>query len=192
MSILYRVYSNGGVGGPVDYSSPIAETVNPTHVVGPLSVPGEYRFGVRAFDTSTGIEEANTQATVELRLDAAGRSVGGRPNRVHALVARAIANGGCRVEWAYNPRGQSASPADFQVELTAESGGTLSTLVPYRAGSAIHSCAFSGLVGDVPYTIIVKARSESGVESLDPATASIRADTTPPDDVEDLVVSDMS
>src|SRR5205085_892840 len=58
MALVYRVYSNGGTGGPVDFTSPVATTGGLTSTVGPLAPSTDTTFVVRAFDPATGLEEA--------------------------------------------------------------------------------------------------------------------------------------
>jgi len=67
MPILYRVYSNGGSGGPINDSSPIATVAGLTFTTGSLRGPGIYRLGVHAFDSSTGIEELRIADTITSR-----------------------------------------------------------------------------------------------------------------------------
>ena len=68
MGISYNVYANDGQGGYVNYDTPIATVNSPSYVVDSLGFPGDYTFAVRAFDTTSGIEEANTDARVRICL----------------------------------------------------------------------------------------------------------------------------
>ena len=72
MAISYNIYANDGMGGDVDYSTPIATTSDLTYATGPLATPSDNTFAVRAFDTASCIEEANTDARVRIILDASG------------------------------------------------------------------------------------------------------------------------
>ena len=57
----YRLYQNDGIGGPVDYSSPIQD--GPSTSFATAVVPGDWTYAVRAFDPVSGIEELNFEAT---------------------------------------------------------------------------------------------------------------------------------
>jgi len=190
MPIVYRIYSNAGTGGPVDYASPVATATGLSATVGPLSPSGDYRYAVRAMDAATGIEEANTQATVGVTLDAAGLAVGPRPNAPFAAFARPTPGGGCRVAWAYGPAGQAAAPAAFLVYLTAGPAPDLAAApaasVAYRPGISSYSCPLAGLVDGAAYTVAVVAQGGAGLGSSPAATATALGDATPPEDVDAL------
>src|SRR5438309_5114675 len=113
MAIVYQVFSNGGTGGPIDYSTPIATVSGTSYMTGALAAPGDYRFAVRAKDTGTALAEANTQASVRIALDAAGRDIGRVPNTPFATVARPTSGGGGLVEWSYFAAGQAVAPSNF-------------------------------------------------------------------------------
>lgn len=192
MAIIYRIYSNGGSGGPIDVATPIATTTGTTYTPPALAPSGDYRFAVRAHDTETGIEEANTQATVRLTLDGSGRAVGRGPNPVHALVARPLAGGDCRVEWAYHPAGQSMPPGTFAVYLTVGPTPALASpvaIVPHRAGTHGYSCPLRGLDDSTVYSVSVVARGVDDLATSLPVSTTVRGDSTPPDDVEGLTAT---
>ncbi len=192
MAIVYRIYSNGGTGGSVDYSSAIAATPRLTYTTGMLTPSGTYCFGVRAYDDATGIEESNTQATIRLVLDGRGRDTGKAPNSIHALVARPTAAGGCRIAWAYHPAGQATPPTSFQVYLTAGSIPDLTTpqtSVAYQAGVLGYTCVLNGLSDAVIYTVSVVARSADILAVGEIVSTSIRCDSTPPDEVDDFIAT---
>ena len=188
MSILYRIYANNGTGGPVDFSTPVGSTATLSFGVGPLAAPGDYRFAVRAFDTATGIEEANTQVYVDLRLDPSGLVLRARPNPVHALIARPTAAGGCRIDWAYSPAGQAASPVDFLATLSAAGLAPVSATVNYRPGTSNYSCSFAGGTAEAIDTVTVLART-SGGDAGNAISTTVRTDSTPPDDVDGLTAT---
>ena len=111
MNIIYKIYSNQGSGGPIDYSTAIASTSSLSYVFGPLAPSSSTSFAVRAYDTATQLEEANTEGRVRLDLDASGADVSGRPGPVHALTLGSTAAGGCLVSWAYAPGSSEQAPA---------------------------------------------------------------------------------
>src|SRR5689334_18682419 len=113
MNIVYRLYGNDGQGGPIDYSTPLAETAGLTFAAQPLALSSDNQFAVRAMDADTGCEEANTDARVRIIIDANGQDVSARPNAPHALFARPLVGGTCCLTWGYNSRGQAGIPAGF-------------------------------------------------------------------------------
>ena len=122
MAISYHIYANDGRGGDVDYSTPIATTTALTFTVGPLVAPSDNTFAVRAFDATSGIEEANTDARVRVVIDPAGNDVTARPNPVNGLSARRTAGGTCWVSWGYDATGQGGPPSRFDVTMTPGPG----------------------------------------------------------------------
>ncbi len=186
MAISYNIYGNDGRGGDVDYGRPIATTAAPPYTVGPLAAPSDNAFAVRAFDTVSAIEEANTDARVRIVIDAAGNDVTMRPNAVVGLSARALPTGTCWVSWGYQAKGQGGPPVEFVVTLT--SGGTSSTAtVAYLPGVVGYGCTLSGLASDVTYTIAVQAVGASPTLVSPAATFSITYQVAPLSGVDSLV-----
>ena len=69
MAISYNIYANDGAGRRRQLRTPIATTTG-SHVRWrrDLAAPSDNTFAVRAFDTTSGIEEANTEARVRIVL----------------------------------------------------------------------------------------------------------------------------
>src|SRR4051794_27957993 len=103
MPISYRIYSNHGTGGPVDYSAPVATTTASTYSIGSLGVSTDNTFVVRAHDAGTGLEQAGSEAQARVVVGAAGADLSGLPNAPHSLGLSPDAGGGARVSWAYAP-----------------------------------------------------------------------------------------
>ena len=167
MVVLYRVYSNNGRGGPVDYGNPLATAPGPTFETAPLASPGDHTFAVRAFDPASGLEESNTEARARIVLDAAGVDVTGRPNPPHALAARATAGGGCRVTWAYSPNGQAALPDGYHVYLTPGNVAARSVpaaTVPHSPDRLGQACDLAGMADAQSYVVSVRAFRGSNVD----------------------------
>jgi hypothetical protein len=165
MAISYNIYANDGRGGDVDYNTPIATTALRTFTVNPLACPGDHTFAVRAFDTISGIEEANTDARARIVTDSSGNDVTARPNGVLGLSARLTANGTCWVSWGYNSTGQGGAPLQFNIYLTP--GGSASFASPaatvaYLQGVSGYGCTLSGLASNTISTIAVQAIGASG------------------------------
>ena len=114
MAISYNVYANDGAGGAVNYAAPIATTPAPTYTTAPLAAPSDNTFAVRAFDATSGIEEANTEARVRIVLDGSGNDVTASPNGVTGLSATPTAGGSCWVAWGYNAAGQGGGTVAIQ------------------------------------------------------------------------------
>ena len=171
MAISYHIYANDGDGDDLDYSTPIATTSDLTFVTGYLKTPGVHIFAVRAFDASSGIEEANTDARVRIVLDADGNDVTAQPNAVVGLSARPTAGGTCWVSWGYDARGQGGPPLSFDVRLIVGSDPSIPNLavpmdnpvarVAYLPGVSGYGCFISILPVGTPSTIAVQALGRS-------------------------------
>ena len=172
MAISYHIYANDGRGGDVDDSSPIATTTGLTLTVGPLVAPSDNTFAVRAFDATSGIEEANTDARVRVVIDADGNDVSARPNGVIGLSARRTAGGTCRVSWSYDEAGQGGPPSLFAITLTPGPAGPVAT-VAYLPGVAGYGCSLSGLSSPGTYTIGVRALGSSSLLAGVVATVAV-------------------
>ena len=173
MAIFYHVYANDGQGGEVDYATPVAATAALTFPVGSLVAPSDYTFAVRAFDATSGIEEANTDARVRVLIDPAGNEVTARPNAVNGLSARRTSGGTCWVSWGYDPTGQGGPPSQFAITLTPGPASPAAT-VDYLPGVAGYGCTLSGLASPNSYTIAVQAIGASSL--LASVTSSVAID----------------
>jgi hypothetical protein len=92
VSVGYYVYSNTGIGDPINYITPIATILgfeNTTWVSAGLAYPGTWKFGVRAF-SPCGTEQ-NVDCVVTIVLDASGNDVTNVPNPPIGLRAFSIA-----------------------------------------------------------------------------------------------------
>jgi hypothetical protein len=168
MAIAYHVYSNHGTGGPVDDSSPIVTTTDLTCVVGPLAPSSDTTFLVRAYDTSTGLEEANTEASVRVVLGPDGTDRSGVPDPPHAVSLVPTAGGGCAVRWAYNPSLASRRATGFLVYVTqggAVDYSTPAATVAFTPGRAGYSVALPGPYTPSQYTAAVRAFNDTGTET---------------------------
>src|SRR5205823_5244328 len=117
-----------------------------------LLAPSDNRFAVRAFDTASGIEEANTDARVRVLIDPAGNDVTARPNPINGLSARRTAGGTCRLAWGYDSTGQGGPPSRFDVTMNPGPPGPVAT-VDYLVGVSGYECSVSGLIPDTSYAI---------------------------------------
>ena len=117
MTINYQIYSNGGSGGAVDYSTPVATTSALSAVLDRSSPSSDNTFVVRALDTTSGLEEANTTVSVRIVIGADGSDVTALPASPHAVALAAVGAGSCRVSWAYVPVAGYGTPTGFNVYL---------------------------------------------------------------------------
>jgi hypothetical protein len=167
MAIVYRVYTNGRAGGPVDYSTPIASTSSLSYSAGPLSPSSDTTFAIRAFDTTTGIEESNSDAQVRLILDENGVDVSARPNPAHALSLSRASGGACRVSWAYAPNDQFTADA-FNVYIANSASSVVSppaATIPYVPGRIGYSCVLPGPYAYGNYTVTVHSVNSAGEDA---------------------------
>jgi hypothetical protein len=174
MAIIYRIYTNGGTGGPVDYSVPIATTTGAAVSGIVVSNGSDTTFAVRALDDVSNKEEANTDARVRILVDNAGQDVSGRPNPPHALSLASSTSGACRVSWAYAPAARFIAPLGFHVYLSEESNTTtvISTAtVEYSPGKIGYSYVFVGPYPQSTYTAAVRSFNAAG-EDAGPSSIS--------------------
>jgi len=180
MAIQYRIYSNHGGGGPVDYTAPLAATPGLSYVAGPLGVSTDTTFVVRAFDPSTGFEEANTGPGVRLLIGPDGADLSGLSNPPRDLRLTPVAGGGCRVGWSSPGSTTGGAPSGFFIYLAQ--GAVTNYAAPaaqvgYTPGVVAYSCALAGPYAPSAYTAAVRAFNATGVESN---TASVTGDLGTP------------
>lgn len=188
MATNYRIFINDGLGGPIDYGTVHATTAALTWPSAPLTA-GTWRFGVRAFDTVSGMEEANVDAVVEIVIDASLEDHSAVPRPPIALSAVATANGGCHLVWAY-PRGSDTLPAGFHVYLGSPTPDYLTPVETVTAtGATQYAVDLTGLTDGITYQIGVRAFSAAALEEQNTTTTTITADATAPANVQNLAVS---
>lgn len=162
MATSYTIYGNDGLGGPIDYSTPIGTTSSLTFSPAALALPSDNSFAVRATDGTH--EETNVDARVRIVLDASGNDVTAVPRAVSLLSAIPTAGGSIRVDWVHAP-GQGPAPAGYKVWATiglavnyaASPNATVGTL----GGQARFSATVPGLTAS-PYAVGVRAYNAAG------------------------------
>ena len=165
MSIVYRIYSNRGDGGPVDESAPVASTSGLSHAFAPVDPATDTTFVVRAFDTETNLEESNTGARVRVVIGQDGEEVRTRPNPPHAVSVSPVSGGGCRVSWAYVPADSSGRPDGFHVyvEPTSAVGSpSPAATAGYAPGRIGSSVVLPGPFAAAAYAVTVVAFNAAG------------------------------
>jgi hypothetical protein len=183
----FHVYANTGVGDPINYVLPVATVFGLTWTSGALAYAGDWKFGVRAFD-SYG-EEQNLDAFVELILDSRGNDITRRPEPPVGLRAIVAKGGSIVVQWAYPPVIRAKLPTGFHV-YTGTGGVpsyiTPAATVPYSSGIAgTFAATFNGLSDGTTYTIGVRAYN-SFAEEQNSTAVSVTADATGPLPVDSL------
>ncbi len=189
MAIVYQIFSNNGAGGPIDYSTVVATVSDTSYTTGDLVPSGDYRFGVRAKDTVTGLAEANTQASVRVTLDVNGNDIGLVPTAPFAVAARATTGGGCQVTWSYFAAVEAGVPTQFCVYLTAGNSPSLTTpsaTIAYRPGVTGYSCQLAGLSDATTYTVSVVSLGAIASATSASVSATVIGDSTPPANVDFL------
>jgi hypothetical protein len=127
----YHVYANTGEGLPINYTTPMATLYsfgNTTWTSPPLTYPGDWWFGVRAFN-QYGVEQ-NLDCVVEIILDQSGVDITNRPAPPTGLRALAAAAGAIRAEWFYPPTSSAKAPLGFYVYITPHVSAVLAPAGP--------------------------------------------------------------
>jgi hypothetical protein len=190
--ISYNIYANDGAGGPVDYTTVVANTAGLTWTSGALGLSSRNRFAVRATDGVN--EEENVDAHVDVIVNAAGADVTFVPFAPRGLVARNIAAIGaaCRVrlDWSCPSYDRDHMPTGFRVYrgTTAPNYGVVIATVTYSAGKQHYSATMTGLTDATAYGFGVRAYNATGQEAND-IVVTITADATPPDEADDLAAT---
>jgi len=183
--ITYRIFWNDGAGGPVDYSVPVATVAGPPWSGPPLAPGTRTRFGVRAFDTVTGLDDGGRAAEAEVDLSAQGVDVTGTPSRAFSATARPGPTGTILASWAHAPGGRPI-PAGFRVwatpgvsvDFTSAPAITLAfSPAGYGGRAGWFSVTLPGLTPGAGYAVGIRAYNGSGddggsVQATATATAS--------------------
>jgi hypothetical protein len=168
MAINYHVYSNTGAGDPINYSSPIDTTANLTFTTAALAHPGTWSFGVRAFDTVSGLEESNVDAVVTIVLSATGVDITNTPPSPLGLRAFAIQNAGIRAEWTSPPTTPAKAPTSFNIYSGIGTPDFTTPIANILASSGLANSFVanltSGFTGGTTYAIGVRAVNATGVD----------------------------
>lgn len=158
--IGYHVYANTGIGDPINYASPVATVWDTAYTSPPVTGPATWSYDVRAFDSTTTLEEQNIDS-ITINIDASGNDVSNTPASPVSLSVLARAGGSIRVDWAYPGIAPGSAPTGFHVYI-GPSGSVnytdpASTVV---AGSALlgqYTALLKGLTNGVMYQVGVRA-----------------------------------
>lgn len=188
-TLVYSVYVNDGLGGGINYSSPLYSTQSLTYTSGYLAFPGDWKFGVRVSDLATSLEEKNIDAAFRLILDSSGVDVTNRPLAPVGLRVLPTAGGGCRAEWTCLYSDRAKRPTGFHVysgPVGAVDYGTIKATKLY-SGPGNYSVDIPGFTHGTEYSVGVRAYNAS--EELNTATTSFTADSVGPTAVHSLSAS---
>jgi hypothetical protein len=189
MNIAYYIYANQGLGDPINYATPIAMSTQLTWTSPPLNAPGRFRFGVRASDSTSGLQEQNVDVVVLVVLDPAGNDITKVPRAPVGLRAFARAGGVVRVEWSSPANDLARQPTGFHIYVTAGSVLNYSQPTATVLWSSGRFGSFSvdqgGLTNGLAYSVGVRAFNAVGEEANTVAVA-VTADGIPPSLVDSL------
>ena len=183
--IGYHVYANTGIGDPINYTSPVATVWTTSWTSPPLSGSGTWSYDVRAFESTTGLEEQNIDS-VAIQVNASGNDVTNTPAAPVSLSVLARAGGSIRVDWAYPRISAGAAPTGFHVYLG--SGGLpdysnpVATVVAGTALLGQYTTLLKGLTNGVTYQVGVRAFNATA-EEMNTFTKSVVALSVGPEAV---------
>jgi hypothetical protein len=167
MSTEYHVYANTGIGDPINYATPVATVSGLTYTSPPVTGPATWSYDVRAFDSTTGLEEQNIDS-VTINVNASGSDVTNTPASPVSLSVLARAGGAIRVDWAYPGIAANAAPTGFHVYIGSSGSpdytNPASTVI---AGSALlgqYTALLRGLTNGVAYQVGVRAFNATAEE----------------------------
>lgn len=186
MAIQYRIYKNDGAGGAVDYSTVLNTTSSLTYTAAALDLNSDTTFAVRAYDTTTSLDDGGTDARVRIVVDGTGADVTGKPVAPFAVAARPVEGGDVRVSWSYPWKGPDRLPTGFKVYKGTSSVSYASAVatVAYDGGEEF-SATLTGLTGGTAYKFAVRAYNAAGEES-NTLVVTATSSATAPSDVIDL------
>lgn len=182
----YHVYANAGDGGPIDYSTPVATVDGLEWTPPPLSAPGEWRFGVRAFGSGSLLEEENIDAAVLIIVDEDGVDITNRPAPPFGLRLRDEAGGRVIAEWTHPGGTRENAPTGFRIYAgwPAPDYGAPILTTTAKAFHGAFSATLEGLA-DGPLAVAVRAFNATAEED-NADFATVNVDGTPPDPVDGL------
>jgi hypothetical protein len=158
--IGYHLYANTGAGDPIDYSTPIATVWGTSYTTARIPGPANWSFDVRAFDTVSGLEEANIDS-ITVAIDATGHDVTNTPNAPVGISAQPTSGGGIQVDWSYAALDPDSAPTGFHVYLgygsTPDYSSPVATVSASPGLIGRYATVLSGLLNGVVYSVGVRA-----------------------------------
>lgn len=189
--VAYHVFMNTGIGDPINYGSVVATVTGLTWTSSPLTVPGVYSFGVRAFYVISGLQESNLDCEITVDLNAAGVDISNSPLAPLALRAFPYGTGGVRVEWIAPPVYGPSAPTGFHVYFGTGPAPNYGVVAATVLASAVlvnnnFILDLTGLTGGTLYAIGVRAFNATA-EETNTNTVSVTPISTGPLPVQSLI-----
>lgn len=179
---------NTGAGDAVNFTTPAATVSGLSWTSPALAAPGTWKLAVRAFDTVSGLEEANVDCAVTVVLNASAQDVTGQPAAPVGLRAFSLAGGSVRLEWFYPVVNRAKVATGFHV-YTGSGAPNYSTpiqTVAFASGIAnAFATTLTGLADGAVLTIGVRAFNATA-EETNTMTVNVTADATGPSAVDSL------
>jgi hypothetical protein len=177
MSTQYHLYGNGG-SGPINYASPIATVSALTWSSSALALGSSWRFGVRAFDTGTSLEEKNVDAQVLINVTAAGLDSGTFPAPPLLPSATPGVSGSIVVHWAYPITGKRPTGFHVYAGVTTPSFGSPAATVTYTP-LPFFTATLTGFSDGQVIAVVVRAYNAAGEETNANIVTAIAAAAAP-------------
>lgn len=166
MALQYRVYTNGGSGGPVDYSAPAVTTAALMCDLPPVGPGADLTAVVRAHDTVSGLEDPSTDARVRVRFDGSGDDVTGYPMPPVGLSVAAGPAGTAVAHWSYPVGGGAAGFHLYSGPGTPDYSAPAASVAYDRDDPGrILSATITGLADGVTCAVAVRAFNALGEET---------------------------
>jgi hypothetical protein len=192
MVVRYNIYAGNSQGGPVDYSVRVATVDGLSWQTAPLPVPSRTRFGIRAWDDATGLEEQNIDCVYEIIINDQGVNVSERPPAPIGIQVEARGTDGLLVRWTYLYRPPLPDPDSFVLRVQAS--GTMDfnlpgvLVAPFVNGQSQYQATIAGLISGASYAVSV--RSALGPAEDENATVlNVQTRSAPPKNPTDLMVT---
>jgi hypothetical protein len=186
----YRIFGNGGSGGPVDYSTIIVETASLSFSPPALGAPSDNTFAIHTFNTVTGLEEAGVDARVHIVIDASGVDITNRPAAPLNLGATVLAGGSVAIHWQKSPIAAGGRPTGFHIYIGTPTPNysSIAATVPDTGGGQYYTHTLTGLTDGVTYQAGVRAYN-STAEEPNTNVVSFTADSTGPSNVDAFAIT---
>jgi hypothetical protein len=187
--IIYHVYMNSGHADPINYATSIAKVTGLSWTSGLLPAPGDYKLGVRAYDSRSSLEEQNVDAVVEVVLDAGGKDITHVPPPPLGLRALPLAGRRIRVEWASCCSDRSRVPLGFHIYLgtgiTPDYSKPVATVAMSDQRQGRFAADLGNMTDAITYLIGIRAFNAVG-EETNTIVLFAKADGDPPSVVDSL------
>lgn len=184
----YTVYR--GLGGDFDYDNILAVMNNDDSTVTilgqDLTPEASWHYTRRAV-SCCGLESPDAVSACVITIDAAGDSLGARPNAPVDLAVEYGPSNTATIRWRYNPIDQGVEPDVFNIYVDSGSGfdwdtpaDTKAVTTPELFGGQEFSWQSSTLTHGQTYRFCVRAANSAAGESQNIASVHLKGDTVGP------------